>query len=193
MAFTQLTVRYNGFTGAPGWVKMKFIGQLDQSQANTAAANFRTFLVAIGVGNMPSGSNFSFDSIVQTFDGEGKLDGELSLSTVPANISGTAAGAYAGGAGVVVNWLTDAFVGGKRIRGRTFIVPLVSLAFQGDGTVLDTFRTSLGNAATTFALSTPQPAVWSQRDVGGSKINTIAGMTGATVPDRVALLRSRRD
>lgn len=193
MAFTQITVRYNGFTGAPGWVKMKFIGKLDQSQANTAAANFRVFLAGIGLGNIPSTASFTFDTVVQTFDGQGKLDGELNLSVVPASVNGTGSGSYAGGAGAVVNWLTDAFVGGKRIRGRTFLVPLANVAFQSDGTLADAFRTSLGAAATTFAASTPQPAVWSQRKLGGSDVNTIAGMQGASVPDRTALLRSRRD
>jgi hypothetical protein len=193
MAYTQITVRYNGFTGAPGWVKMKFINSLSQTEANTGAANFRTFLLGVAVGNMPTGSSFTFDSIYQTFDGEGKLNGEGTLSSVPAAINGSGTGAYAGGAGAVVNWLTDAFVGGKRVRGRTFIVPLTQNAFQADGTIADAYRTSLGAAAVTFATSTPQPAVWSVRHLGASPVYTIAGMVGASVPDRTALLRSRRD
>jgi hypothetical protein len=193
MAFTQLTVRYNGFTGAPGWVKMKFMDNLDVTAANTAAANFRAFLFAIGTANIPTGANFSFDSVAQTFDGTGQLTGELNLTIVPAVITGANNSAYAGGAGVVVNWLTDAFVGGKRIRGRTFLVPLGPSVFAADGTVSDTFRTTLQTAATTFATSTPQPAVWSVRALGASPVYTIAGMQGATIPDRSALLRSRRD
>lgn len=193
MAFTQITCRYNGFTGAPGWIKMKFINNLDVSQANTAAANFRAFLFAVGVGSYPSAASITFDTIVQQFDGQGKLSGELNLSTVPAAVNGTGTGGYAGGAGCVVNWLTDAFVQGKRIRGRTFLVPLANAAFQSDGTLADTLRTTIGAAATAFAVSTPQPAVWSVRNLGASPVYTIAGMTGASVPDRSALLRSRRD
>lgn len=193
MAYTQLTCRYNGFTGAPGWIKMKFIGNLDVATSNTAAANFKTFLNAFGGSTMPTGATITFDAVCQEFDGQGKLSGEHSLTTIPTAVVGTGTGGYAGGSGMVVNWLTDAFVQGKRIRGRTFLVPLSNSVFQSDGTIADAFRTTATTAATTFATSTPQPAVWSVRNLGGSPVYTIAGMTGATVPDRSALMRSRRD
>lgn len=193
MAYTQITVQSTGYTGAPGWTKMKFMGSLAPAEASTGAANFRTFLNAAGTTTMPSGATWTFLSAYQTFDSSGALDGEFALTTVPSAVTGAASGAYAGGAGCVVNWLTDSFVGGKKIRGRTFLVPLHSAAFQADGTLADGFKASLQTAANTFALSTPQPAVWSVRDLGGSIVRTIAGMKGATVPDRAALLRSRRD
>jgi hypothetical protein len=193
MAYTQITFRWNGFTGAPGYTRMKFLGNLTQADSNTAAANLRAFLSACLATYAPAGSSITCDTTVGLYDGAGVQDGELSLSSVPAAIGGTGAGAYAGGAGAVVNWLTGAFHLGRKVRGRTFLVPLTQAAFQADGTLSTAFQSAAQTAATTFATSNPTPAVFSKKPFGSGFATTIAVITGATIPDRTAILRSRRD
>lgn len=193
MAYTQLTFRWNGFTGSPGYTRMKFLGELTQADANTAAANMRTFLAAALATFAPAGSSITCDSTVQLYDGSGLQTGELALTSIPSAIAPTGAGTYAGGAGAVVNWLTSAFHLGRKVRGRTFLVPLTGTAFQADGTLATAYQSTLQTAANNFAISSPTPAVFSQKHVGGSTQSMIAVITGATVPDRTAILRSRRD
>jgi hypothetical protein len=193
MGYSQLTWRWNGFTGAPGWVRMKFLGSLNVADANTAAANMRTWLTSISTLG-PTGSSLSCDSTVGIFGDFGDQTGEISLTTIPSAVTCTGTGAYAGGAGAVVNWLTSAFHAGRKVRGRSFLVPLTQGAFQTDGTLLGGVQTSLQAAAQALATSSPTPVVFSKKGpAGGPFTNVTAVVTGATVPDRTAILRSRRD
>jgi hypothetical protein len=193
MAFSQLTFRWNGFTGSPGWIRMKFLGALNVADANSAAANFRAFLANIGIYG-PAGSSISADTTVAQYGDDGVQTGEVAISAVPAGINCTGSGSYAGGAGAVVDWLTGAFHAGRKVRGRTFLVPLTQAAFQSDGTLASAFQTAIQTAATTFAGTSPTPVVFSKKLIGGVGTSTlVAVVTSATVPDRTAILRSRRD
>lgn len=193
MAYTQLTARYNGFTGAPGWIRMKFLGALNVADANTAAANFRAFLASWGA-YMPTGSSITFDSAAAIYDDNGTQTGEITLSVVPSGVSGASGSTYAGGAGAVINWTTGAFHLGRKVRGRTFAVPLTSQAFQTDGTLVAAAQTALQTAASAFAVTSPTPVILSQKDNGAGGVNSLVSVvTGGTVPDRSAILRSRRD
>lgn len=193
MAYTQLTAQYVGFTGSPGWVRMKFQGSLTVADANTAAANFRSFLSNMNV-FMPAGSSYTFDSAAQQFDDAGVQTGEITLTTVPSTLSGSGSGSYAGGSGAVVSWTTNAFHLGRRVRGRTFLVPMVASAFTSGGVLQPTTQSSLQAGAAVFASSSPTPVISSHKEqLGGGMSHLTAAVTGATVPNRAAILRSRRD
>jgi hypothetical protein len=193
MPYSQITARYNGFTGAPGWMRMKFSGALTVADANTAAANWRTFLTSMAT-YAPSGSSITFDSTVGQFSDLGVQTGEVTLSVIPAGVSGISAATYAGGSGAVINWVTNAFHMGRKVRGRTFLVPLTSQAFAADGTLVSTAQTNIQAAGLAFAASTPQPIISSIKTAsGGVTSGFVANILGATVPDRSAVLRSRRD
>lgn len=193
MAYTQITARYNGFTGSPGWIRMKFLGALNVGDANTAAANFRTMLNAWNA-YMPTGSSITIDSAAAVYDDAGSQTGEVTLSVVPAGITGVSGAVYAGGSGAVINWTTGAFHLGRKVRGRTFAVPLTSIAFSADGTLAGAAQTALATAAVTFAGSSPTPVIFSQKPNGAGGVSSLTSVVSdATVPDRSAVLRSRRD
>lgn len=193
MTYTQLTARYNGFTGSPGWIRLKFLGALTVADANTAAANMRAFLLVMS-SRAPNGSSISFDSTAAIYDDGGTQTGEITLTVVPAVISGSSSASYAGGSGAVVNWVTGAFHLGRKVRGRTFLVPMTSVAFDVDGTLTATAQTAIQGAAQTFATSSPTPVIFSQKPASGGGVSSLtAVVSGATVPDRSAILRSRRD
>lgn len=193
MPYSQLTARYNGFTGAPGWIRMKFFGALTAAEATTAAANWKTFLNSIAA-VMPTGSSISFDTTVGLYDDLGAQTGEVTISNPPAAINGSSAVAYAGGAGAVVNWVTNSFHLGRKVRGRTFLVPLTSAAFATDGTLAPAIQGGIQTAGAQFAVSSPQPIISSVKTApGGVTSGFVSNIIGATVPDRSAVLRSRRD
>jgi hypothetical protein len=172
---------------------MKFLGNLNVADANTAAANMRAFLNVLPAYG-PTGASITFDSTVGLYGDFGDQTGEITLSVVPAAVALTGSGTYAGGAGAVVNWVTGTFHAGRKVRGRTFLVPLVGNAFQSDGTLGPTFQAALQAAATTLATSSPTPVIFSKKGpAGGTSTTVTAIVSGATVPDRTAILRSRRD
>jgi hypothetical protein len=193
MPYTQITARYSGFQGAPGYIRMKFTGALTTAEANAAAANWKTFLSSIAVYG-PSGSSITFDTAAQEYTDLGVQTGEVSITSVPTPINPVSSAAYAGGSGAVINWLTNGFHLGRKVRGRTFLVPLTSSAFEANGTLINGVVTSITAAGATFATSTPQPVIVSiKTGPGGVTSGFVSPIVGASVPDRSAILRSRRD
>jgi hypothetical protein len=192
MSYSVITALYQGFTGAPGWTRMKFDGTLTASEASTAAANMRTFLNSLA-SYMPSTSNYSFQSTVQQYNTSQVLTGEVVMSTVPANVVGTSAAVYAGGSGTVIYWLTDAIFLGSKVKGRTYLVPLTSAAFQADGTLATAVRTAIQLAGTTFVATTPHLVIASKKGEPDAWLYAQSEVHACSVPDRAAQLRSRRD
>jgi hypothetical protein len=79
------------------------------------------------------------------------------------------------------------FVNGRQIRGKTFVVPIISSAYFSDGTLDGATVTGLLGPANTFLATTPHLAIYSRR------ASASATVTSAAVPDMAAVLRSRRD
>lgn len=105
--------------------------------------------------------------------------------------TGQSNGSYNRAAGARWDWLTAALVGGRRLRGRTYAVPLVAAAFDGDGAVLSSVASSLRTAAETLiagnASANVPLQVWSRTH------GVARDVVGVTVPPLGAVLRSRRD
>lgn len=98
----------------------------------------------------------------------------------------------AAGVGACVTWLTGGIINGRRLRGRTFLVPLHVSAYDGDGTLATAAAVSVQNFGTNLMAAGPL-AVWHRpTTVGGSDGNSY-GVTAARARDHVAYLGSRRD
>lgn len=125
-------------------------------------------------------------------------DGELvavdNIATAPGVVAGTANTVYAAGVGIRVVWTTQGIRNNRRVRGSTFLVPVVSGAFQVDGTISDTTVTVIQDAAEELidqmnTVSAPLQ-VWSApREASPGVINPVQG---ARVPDMPSWLRTRR-
>jgi hypothetical protein len=111
-------------------------------------------------------------------------------ATPPATTVGVGAGAYAGRVGVCVNWITGSVIGRRRLRGRTFCVPIIGANFEADGTigstVLSNFR---ANAATLVTAAATNFKVW-HRPIGGTG-GLVSDVVASTVADRPQVLTSR--
>lgn len=186
-----------GFTGGPGLMTQYFspaVAGFNEAIAQLAVDRVRDALLA-GAELWPSSFSFQVEGTVDELD---EATGQLvdSLTVTSRTVAGTGTGSNMGPApaGAVVVWKTGEIKAGKRVQGRTFLVPLLSTAYQQDGTLNANILTSAGEfaAAMNDAGATDLVhVVWSRPRPGlaGSK----HGITGYSVADKVAVLRSRRD
>ena len=144
---------------------------------------------------IPLGVKIDVDPVVAQLDeATGQQNDEFVVGTPPAQVVGGGTADRAAPAGLCVNWKTSTFVSGRRLRGRTFVVPLMSGAYESDGTIKATYLTAARDAAAALlangATSTSVFVVW-HRPIGGAG-GSSGTVTGASVNDRVAVLTSRR-
>jgi hypothetical protein len=108
-------------------------------------------------------------------------------ATIPAT---GGAVAYAGGTGLYCRWQTSGIVGGRRVRGRTFLVPIVSSLFDTQGTIAAATISTV-NTAATILVGTGKLSIW-HRPPPGTTSGSAHAIVGVTVPDKVTSLRTRR-
>jgi len=199
----RVKARWTGFTGAPGYTVLHFRdfgsgdgggGAVTQEAAVAAATKVAQFFTAIRATLVTSARIQVEGEIDVIEDTTGELTRSLSVPA-PAVISGTGGSAYSGPVGAVVNWRTGGIRKGRRIRGRSFLVPLTGAAFGADGQIITSMRDTIQAAATALADSTGTPdlGVYARPSSAGASDGTWAVATGAQVPTMAAVLRSRRD
>lgn len=187
-AMHRISVAWQNWPGAPGVSQLFMTGGI--VQANVDAV--RSFFNAM-VGVLPSGLTIQVPSIGDDLDdATGKIVGAWNVATTPPVVTGTATGAYPGNAGAVIHWQTALVKNGRRVRGRTFIVPLSSAtAYESNGSLSSTTITTLQTAANGLVTAlTPNFCVW-HRPTGFSG-GEFASIASAKVPDLAVSLRSRR-
>jgi hypothetical protein len=139
---------------------------------------------------IPAGITLTFPAVGDILHADTGVVYSSWSATPPANVVGVGAGAYAGRVGACINWLTATVVGRRRLRGRTFVVPIIGGNFEADGTisntVLSNFRT---NAATFVTAAAGNLEVW-HRPVGGTG-GLSSSVVASTVNDRPQVLTSR--
>lgn len=106
-------------------------------------------------------------------------------------VTGTGTAAYARGSGARVVWQTSGIRNGRRVRGSTFLVPLVSTVYATDGQVNVAPQTAITTAASNLITAYGSSLViWSRpRRFAGGETHSILQ---ATVPRNPTQLRSRR-
>lgn len=193
MPILRVTAQWTGFTGGPGYSNFHFGGFESPEAALPSFNAARAFCVAL-LPLMPSGTTVSLDPEVAVIDTtSGQVEDYVSTTPASTGASGGTTAPYAGPTGAVVNWLTNGVRNGRRVRGRTFVVPLSSAAFDSQGTLTSSVLTTIRTAATALVDSSTAPdfGVYS-RPVNGAG-GAFYAATAARVPDLAAVLRSRRD
>lgn len=97
----------------------------------------------------------------------------------------------AAGVGAVVGLETATVVNGHRVRGRIFVVPLTTGAYDAQGTLVPdcvSALTSFGDALRAAGLQ-----VWHRPPIIGQSGGQAVNVAAVRVRDKVAILRSRRD
>lgn len=140
------------------------------------------------------GITYTGDSVVQQISpATGTLTNEFGVT--PWTVTGSAAYSHLPSASAAcVGWATGAVVGGRMLRGRTFVSGLTSFSLATDGSILEETRTLLN----TFATSWNDPGttdcvagIWKRPK--GAVAGSFHGISGWTIPTQLAVLRSRRD
>lgn len=195
----RVKVNWSGFVGAPGYTNLYFepVPESDvitQPVVDNAVSKVQTFL---GTWRqwLPTVVTTGVDSTIEEIDEQnGALQGFWS-STVAAPAGGSGSTSFASPAGACISWGTQGVRNGRRVRGRTFMVPLASSAYDTDGTIHGTHLPVMRTAANTL-----------HGDAGGSRLVIWARPNGGIIPDggaydvitanitdKVAMLTSRRD
>jgi hypothetical protein len=195
----KVKVRWGGFLGSPGWTNFYFDSGTGDfttpEQAGPCADKVAAWITAIKP-NLPPAVTLTIQSDVEAVSA---ATGELLTihsAGARAAVNGTAtAQGYAAATGLVTTWRTAGVRNGRRVRGRTFIVPCVGGTFDTDGTVQPTKLTPVVDAAN--ALLAPfsgiSLGVWSRPSGPGASDGQFFPAISASVPDMAAVLRSRRD
>lgn len=190
----QITVRWTGFVGAPGYTRMHFMtNSPSQAEAVAAAQDMADFFSAISA-LLPTDIELTFDLEVPVLlDSTGQPQQFLNLPAQPTITQPTGAGAYAAPAGASVQWLTSAVNNGRRVRGRTYLVPLIDGAYDSVGTLDAADQAVIQTAASTLYNSLNSLLAVFSRPSTAPDNGFSTQVTGAAVADKVAILKSRRD
>lgn len=194
---SRVTCLWSGFAGAPGYTKFSFMPLADDTARNAAGTALKAFWDSVAT-YLPNGVTVAVQPMVDNLDiVSGDLMGSSSMTSVPsATVSATAAAAYAGGSGVVITWMAGGVFAGRRIKGRTFLVPAVGL-YENNGTITATAISNLQGAGNALiATAGADLAVWNrQYDEATHKIPIAGNLSSATscsIRDLASQLRSRR-
>ena len=204
----RVKARWSGFAGSPGYSNFYFrdfsSGAPTDADADAAADRVETFFQALPA-YLTNATRITVQSDAEVIE---ETNGEI-VSVLNAGarvaIAGTGGtGGYSAASGAVVTWRTGGVVAGRRVRGRTFLVPLAASAYGADGTIttglVGTLQTA--GAALISIAGSPDVGVWARPhkqhvNKAGETIPARDGSwwaaTSVTVPTKVAVLRSRRD
>lgn len=180
----RLRVTWNGLGGLPGLTTFYL------RSAETDVSDIKTFFTSIK-DNFPSALSWDIPNGGDIID---ETDGELQGGWTGTNGGTVAAtgggGAFASGVGGRVVWTTTTVINGRRVRGGTFLVPLLAACYGTSGDLAAAQRGSLQSAADVLA-ATDLTVLW-HRPAKGAANGSLVDIVGANVPSKVSTLRSRR-
>lgn len=160
---------------------------LDPVDVTTELGTFFNAIKAV----FPTVVTWQIPSSGDMLDAEtGILSGGWSGGTAATIAATGGAGVYVAGTGAMVRWNTNSVLAGRRLRGRTFLCPLLSSAFDANGTLNDANVTTMQTAANTL-VAAGKIRIWS-RPQPPSRPGFTSPVLSGLVQDRVTSLRTRR-
>lgn len=196
--FFRVVVNWTGFTGGPGFTNLYFrtAGStavlLDDAQ--DAVTKVDAWATAIS-NHLPTSVSVRVDpTVVEMNEQNGQQIGFLPTTAPAAHPGGDSTG-YSAASGACFNWYTSGVRNGRRVRGRTFIVPLGGGKYDSSGTLGTTTLTAFNNATATLLAATTKSSmqVWSRPSAKGATDGIAFPIASYTLPDKAAILTSRRD
>lgn len=196
----RVKINWSGFTGAPGYTNLHFEPAVEadpvtQGTVDDAVTKVDTFLNAFQPLFPPPVVTGVANTIEELDEQSGNIEKFWTGTPAAANAGTSATGIYAGGSGVCVNWLTGDVWNGRRVRGRTFMVPIGGDALTNDGTIdntrLTAFRAAADGLRAEAGLS--HLVVYRRPDPNLIIDGGAYRVTASNITDKLAQLRSRRD
>lgn len=178
----EYRVRWSGISGMPGVSTFYSQG----TDVSLLKGKLATFYGAVK-GYIPSGITITIPSSGRVIESTTGAPTAMWANGTDTAIACTGTGGVHAAGGAMVRWETSMFVNNRRLRGKTFLVPLVVAAYSSDGTLDGPVLTALQTAAGAVPGGTSGLAIWSRR------WSQWAVATTGTVMDKAVVLRSRRD
>ena len=186
---SEHVVRWTGGRIGLGASVFHFGGTSSPTSAQNAADAIQAFFGSIRP-ILPIGVTCLADPEVKVYSAAGVLVDVIPISGRTGQ-AGSQSGVWANGVGGMIRWNTSAVVAGRRLQGRTFIVPMGSAQFDSSGNITTGARATANTAALTLISAlgsngTPLQ-IWSRKNAVVTDV-----LTGA-MPTRPSTLRSRND
>lgn len=196
--FFRVVVKWTGFNGGPGFTNLFFqtsgATAVTLPDAQDAVNKVESWTSSIS-NHLPTSVTVQVDpTVVEMNEQNGMQIGFLATTGPAAHVGGDSTG-YSAASGACFNWYTNGVRNGRRVRGRTFIVPLGGGKYDSQGTLSTTTVNSFTTATNTLiaASSLSQLTVWSRPSAPGATDGQAHQVTNYTLPDKAAILTSRRD
>src|SRR4029450_4405011 len=144
----RVLVTWQGIQGAPGYTRLSFGNVTDDTPAKGATDATRAFFAGFAT-LLRTGWSLTVSPIVELHDMDtGLLQSEITVTPAPTAPpgSGGAATAWAAGVGAYITWRTQGIFFGRRVKGRSYLVPLVGVA-DTDGSPVPTAISTIQTAA----------------------------------------------
>lgn len=193
MSILETTAVWTGLTGLPGYTNFHFTNAgIITTAVDNAVSGTRSFFVDAST-TLPNGLTVTVSDEVKELDpATGALIALHTATTAGAPMVMAAGAPGPAPAGACIAWTTSGVNRGRRVRGRTFMVPLAISAYQSDGTLSAAYLSALSTAATNFRTSAAyESLIWSRPRAGAG--GAAFPIVSSSVRDQVAVLRSRRD
>lgn len=179
--------------GAPGYSNFHFTEQVGDPGARPAWERVAAFFNEVRT-IMPNEVTFLVEGEVAVLDeATGMITDYVTAAESPTPGSGGVSGGYSAASGAVVTWNTTGVRNGRRVRGRTFLVPLGGSSYESDGTLTSDAIQTINDGAQELVGEPFESGfcVFARPNNGAD--GGAYPVTGFRVPDMAAVLRSRRD
>ena len=178
------------------WTGTPVVGQglstfyFDNGIASGIAGHVKAFFTGAKA-TFPSGITWTIPNSGDLLESTtGELTGGFVTTGGGTETSGGTGVNFVQGAGGRVVWNTDGIFKGRRVRGATFMCPLVLDYWEGANAISSV---ATGNWATQAAnLITAEPTLCVLSRPSGGVAGEVNVVTSATIPDKTSWLRSRR-
>lgn len=166
-----------------------------QADADAVVTKVNQFVTTVKA-NLPNVVQLQVLNEVEEIDSNNGELIQIWTTATPAAQNGTASAAagWAAAAGGVISWSTGIVHRTRRIRGRTFVVPMSTEVWDIDGTIKSVPLGVLNTAATALRDNSGAVkfGVWARPSGPGLADGRFAPVSGHRVPDMSAILTSRR-
>lgn len=180
----RLRVTWNGLGGLPG------LSTFYYGVASPNVSDAVTFFSALA-SQFPTGLSWDIPSSGDELDdATGTLLGGWAGSGGGQVAASGGAGSYAAGTGYRIAWNTGVVAAGRRVRGATFMCPVITSVYDSQGTIAAAYLANAQTAANAFVSSGVAKGIWHRPHAGAPGL--YAAMSSALIPDKVSSLRSRR-
>lgn len=188
-------MRWSGWAGGPGVSTLyaSDVAGTPQDHANAVAGLFADVMTPSGAPSlMPPNVKLVGDPYVDVINpATGDQTGTVAVAPV-ATINGGALAAYSDVSGLSITWITAAFLNGRRVKGRTYFVPMSGGAYDTDGTLSTAVLASVQGAITQYLGKISEPVIWHRPTTVGGSDGSDSSIAAGRIIDHPAILTSRR-